>query len=284
MNDAVIEVVATGPGLSLQDEGRAGWRRFGVPPAGPLDRYSAAEANRLLANPLGAPVLEVLMQGCRLRVLRDTWLALAGADFCLEVEGWTACKMPAGAVLTFGKSGAGLCAYLAVPGGFAAPVFFGSVSTDRRNGLGSPVENGTRLAAGGARDWPEAVGRRRSLPERRRDFGEVRELGLLPGPQHGNFDAGSLAALTDAEWTVSASSDRTGFRLEGPKLHVYGSIPSEAVLPGSLQIPGDGRPIVTMADGPTVGGYAKPAILGEKDLDWLAQCPPGSKVRFRWRK
>lgn len=283
MDDGLIEVVAPGPGLSLQDRGRAGWRRFGVPPAGPLDRYSAAEANRLLANPPGAAVLEVMLQGCRLQLLRETWLAVAGADFCFEIKAWTASRLAAGTLLTFGKTGAGSCVYVAVPGGFQASSFFGSVATDRRNGLGQSMEAGTRLAARGWRDWPTGVGRRCSLPQRRRDFDAVPVLELLPGPQNEKFTPASLQRLVEAEWTVSAASDRTGFRLEGPPLEVPDSIPSEAVLPGSFQIPGDGQPIVTLADGPTVGGYAKPAILGENDLDWLAQCPPGRKLKFRWR-
>jgi allophanate hydrolase subunit 2 len=105
---------------------------------------------------------------------------------------------------------------------------------------------------------------------------------LLPGPQFDLFTTEARAQLVSARWAVSARSDRTGFRLQGPELAVPESIRSEPVLPGSFQVPGNGQPIVTMGDGPTVGGYAKLAVLREADLDWLAQCRPGTKVSFKW--
>jgi biotin-dependent carboxylase-like uncharacterized protein len=278
----VIEIISTGVGLSVQDYGRPGWRRFGVPPGGVMDRSSAAAANRLLGNRADAPVLEVLMQGAKLRVLEDTWIAIAGADLGCAIAPWTACAVSAGTVLQFPMNRSGLWAYVAVPGGFDADRWFGSASVDSRNGLGRPLERGVQLSAvtSASSFEYERVGRRVLAAELQRDFSRPMEFELLPGPQFDLFSSQARADLVSSEWTVSPRSDRTGFRLEGPALNVPDSIRSEPVLPGSFQIPGSGLPIVTMVDGPTVGGYAKIAILREADLDWLAQCRPGTKIGF----
>lgn len=278
----VIEIISTGVGLSVQDYGRPGWRRFGVPPGGAMDRSSAAAANRLLGNRADAPVLEVLMQGAKLRVLEDTWIAIAGADLGCAIAPWTACAVSAGTVLQFPMNRSGLWAYVAVPGGFDADRWFGSASVDSRNGLGRPLERGVQLSAvtSASSFGYERVGRRVLAAELQRDFSRPMEFELLPGPQFDLFSSQARADLVSSEWTVSPRSDRTGFRLEGPALNVPDSIRSEPVLPGSFQIPGSGLPIVTMVDGPTVGGYAKIAILREADLDWLAQCRPGTKIGF----
>lgn len=278
----VIEIISTGVGLSVQDYGRPGWRRFGVPPGGAMDRSSAAAANRLLGNRADAPVLEVLMQGAKLRVLEDTWIAIAGADLGCAIAPWTACAVSAGTVLQFPMNRSGLWAYVAVPGGFDADRWFGSASVDSRNGLGRPLERGVQLSAvtSASSFGYERVGRRVLAAELQRDFSRPMEFELLPGPQFDLFSSQARADLVSSEWTVSPRSDRTGFRLEGPALNVPDSIRSEPVLPGSFQIPGSGLPIVTMVDGPTVGGYAKIAILREVDSDWLAQCRPGTKIGF----
>ncbi|MDG1241446.1 MAG: biotin-dependent carboxyltransferase family protein [Opitutae bacterium] len=278
----MIEIISTGVGLSVQDYGRPGWRRFGVPQGGVMDRSSAAAANRLLGNRADAPVLEVLMQGAKLRVLEDTWIAIAGADLGCAIAPWTACLVSAGTVLEFPMNRSGLWAYVAVPGGFDVDRWFGSASFDSRNGLGRPLARGVQLSAvtTAATFGYEQVGRRVLAAELQRDFSRPMKFELLPGPQYDLFSSEARAQLVSAEWRVLARSDRTGFRLEGPQLGVPESILSEPVLPGSLQIPGNGQPIITMVDGPTVGGYAKIAILRETDIDWLAQCRPGTKIGF----
>ena len=279
-----VEITAIGTGLALQDGGRVGWRRFGVPPGGALDGYAMRAANRLLGNPPEVPVLEVLRQGARLRLLEDGWVGVAGADSCAGLPAWTARHMRAGESIEFSKQAAGVFCYLAVPGGFQAERWFGSVSVDPRNGLGTPLTKGHILGVAGA--MPEAFGARvaaRQLDrELRRDPLTVREFSLLPGPQFENFSAEARAALVGNRWSVSPQSDRTGYRLEGVSLPVPESIPSEPVLPGSFQVPGNGQPIITMADGPTVGGYPKLAVLREADRDRLAQCAPGTQICFRW--
>lgn len=278
----ILEILAPGMGVALQDGGRPGWRRFGVPPAGALDRHAAAAANILLGNPPAAPVLELLLHGQRLRVLDDCWLALAGALGGGRLEPWTAVRAERGEVLEFAAGPAGLWGYLAVAGGFCAPRWFGSVAADPRNGIGSALASGWLLAAADSHAEPAAVGRRLLRAAARRDYAAPPVLDLHPGPQWASFRESARRELVGERWRISARSDRSGYRLEGAALGAAPAILSEPVLPGTLQVPAGGEPIVTLNDGPTVGGYPKIAILRDAHRDWLVQCRPGSEVRFRW--
>ncbi|MEO0508701.1 MAG: biotin-dependent carboxyltransferase family protein [Verrucomicrobiota bacterium] len=279
-----LEILSTGSGIALQDGGRRGWLRYGVPAGGAMDRHAMHAANRLLGNKADAPVVEVLMQGARFRATDDLWVALAGADSCSLVAAWSAKKVRLGEVLEFSKKAVGLFAYLAVPGGFQAEHWFGSVSADPRNGLGKIIRKGDivepsarqpGLSTGG-------IGRRLLIEEERRKYLSKEYFSLLPGPQFELFSAQAREALVVSEWMVSPKSDRTGYRLQGPSISVPDSIPSEPVLPGSFQVPGNGKPIITMVDGPTVGGYPKIAVLKDVDRDRLAQCAPGTQLFFKW--
>lgn len=280
----VIKVLATGVGLSVQDQGRLGWRRFGVPPSGAMDRYAAVWANQLLGNAPHAPVLEIAMQGAKFRVLEDTWMALAGADNSAELQAWTAVPVQAGTELDFTRPKAGIWSYLAVPGGFEVDHYFKSASVDARNGIGKIIRVGAVLNAAAHKPAiaDTGVSARSVRPDLQRDYSKPPVLQLLPGPQYATFSKSAKSQMVESAWTISAALDRTGFRLEGPELDVPQSIPSEPVLPGSFQVPGNGQPIVTLYDGPTVGGYPKIAVLREADLDWFVQCKPGMKVRFQW--
>ncbi len=281
---AQFEVLATGVGLSIQDAGRVGWRGYGVPSGGAMDRAAARMANELLGNTPTAPVLELALQGARLRVLEDCWVALCGAELGTSLKPWSAQLLKAGDVLDFRGGTSGLWAYLAVPGGFVAERFFGSASVDLRNGLGQALVRGSLLHAAepAPRISDDGVVTRQWIPEMQRHYATKLTVDLLPGPQFDLFTHSSREQLVASDWIVSPAIDRTGFRLEGPVLEVPESIPSEPVIPGSFQVPGNGQPIITMADGPTVGGYAKIAVLKDADLDWVAQCRPGTKLKFRW--
>ncbi len=280
-----LVIESLGSGLSLQDGGRSGWRRFGVPPGGAMDRQAMAAANQLLGNPPGAAVLEVVRQGARLRVQEDLWIALAGSDSCPQLPAWTARRLRAGEALAFTARAAGVFSYVAVPGGFDAPRWFGSVSVDARSGLGTPLAPGVKLTAA-AEDtgvlFARQVAGRQLGPDWRRNYAEAPIFGLLPGPQFDAFSETARVALVAGPWSISTQCDRTGYRLEGPSLEVPAAISSEPVIPGSFQVPGNGQPIVTMVDGPTVGGYPKIAVLREADRNRLAQCAPGAQVVFRW--
>jgi len=280
----ILEVISVGSGMTLQDSGRSGWRRFGVAPGGAMDQHGMVQANRLLGNLQHAPVLELMRQGAQLKVLADTWLALSGGGFCAELPAWSARFFEAGSVLHFSELSEGLWAYLAVPGGFVAPKYFESVSVDTRSGIGSGLKQGERLYAKGpiiAGQYPR-VRQRQVHPDLQKVYPDEQQIRLLPGPQYDSFAADSRRLLVEGLWQVSPRSDRTGYRLDGGVLEPAPSIHSEPVISGSIQVTTDGLAIVTMRYGPTVGGYPKIAVIREADLDQFAQCGPGTRIKFIW--
>jgi biotin-dependent carboxylase-like uncharacterized protein len=276
----LLEIERTGLLMNLQDDGRSGWRRFGVPAAGAMDRAAMSMANTLLGNTAEVPVLEVAHLGARIRVLKDTWLSIAGADHCSGLAAGTARRFKAGELLEWDQRSTAVFSYLAVPGGFDSEQWFGSACSDPRNGLGRPLRTGAILdSLGGINE--SGVARRLSTEPLSSISGET-HFEMFPGPQFDLIREKSRALLADSTWTVSTQSDRTGYRLNGPAITAAPMTSSEPVLPGSFQIPGNGLPIVTMHDGPTVGGYVKLAVLKSSDLDRFAQCAPGTKITFSW--
>lgn len=271
----VLEVLNPGLSITVQDGGRSGWRRFGIPPGGAMDRRAMRLANRLIDNPPDTPVLECL-QGARLRVLERVDLALAGA---WGAKAWTA---KVGDILETPPTLAGVWQYLALPGGVQAEHFLGSASVCARADIGRALGKDDRIAciAAPVGRLPEGIKCRR--PAEPPVYDDGAPLRVWPGPQWDAFDTTSRKALLSQEWRVSARSDRTGYRLEGrPLTPPPGNLTSEPVRVGSIQVPPDGQPVVTLHDGPTVGGYAKIALVDADDLDRLVQTRPGQTVRFR---
>ncbi|MFN0069131.1 MAG: biotin-dependent carboxyltransferase family protein [Limisphaerales bacterium] len=280
MPEPVLEVLVPGPHASLQDAGRRGWRRFGVPPGGALDAHARHTVNTLLGNPPDAPVLELLPLGVRLRVLRRAAFVTGGADGGGPLPRWRVLELDAGAELAWPRPAAGVWSCLGVRGGFAAPLRFGGVSPLPAAGVGSLLRSGDRLAAGAAGPPPRHIGGRWLADAACRDYTRPPVLRLWPGPQWEDFSSASRQGLFAAAWRVSARSSRAGYRLEGPALEGPPGIVSEPVLVGSIQVPPGGQPIVTLHDGPTVGGYAKLGLIEPEDLPWLVQVPAGREVRF----
>jgi len=276
-----LEVLSAGCGASWQDEGRPGWKRFGVPPGGWMDPAAAREANRLAGNESSAVVIELVLPGAVFRARRAGWLAVAGADL-----GWppgTARQVSEGEELRFASHGHGVYAYLAAPGGWEAPRLLGSASVSARCGLGRMLQAGEVLSC--AEDprrpgWQGVAGRRR--PAER--YASALEVTAWRGPQWRDFSPEAQQDFCGTAWRVSARSDRMGVRLEGPPVTAPERIMiSEPVLPGSVQITGAGQPVVTMRDGPTVGGYPKMICLDDEEVRRVAQVPPGGTVKFRVR-
>lgn len=264
---------------TVQDVGRVGYRRYGVPLSGAMDPDALGQANGTLGNAAGCAALEFTWPAPVLEALAEVEVALAGADFAPEVDGrpvpqGAPVQLRRGQVLRFRAPRAGSWCYLAVPGGVDAPVVLGSRSTHVPSGLGGKV-----LRRG------DVVRRARSLrgvaqPAAERASGPVR---VTPGPHLSAFPPGALEQLVSAVYTLSARSDRSGYRLEGPALsHVgVGEILSEGMVLGAVQVPPSGQPIVLMRDGPTTGGYPVLAVVVEEDLPRLAQRRPGETVRFQ---
>lgn len=279
----LIRIESAGAGLSIQDRGRRGWLKFGVPPGGAMDPRAALHANRLAGNPPSAPLLEIYRLGARLRFLSPALIALAGAAPFRSLAGWRTHRVAEGDVLCASEESPGAWAYLAVPGGFGSPLWLGSASANPRAGFGAWLTAGDELfPEGDPNPRLPGIGSRFSAPEIPCNYDEPPVLRAHTGPQAADFSRRARKVFFETEWRVSPDSDRSGYRLEGAFIDAPPEgMESEPVLAGSVQIPPGGQPLVTMPDGPTVGGYHKIAVIDPEDLFWLAQCKPGQVVRFR---
>jgi len=276
----VLEVLRTGLGASVQDMGRMGWKRFGVPSSGVMDTHAAAWANRLVGNSDGAPVVELLLQGAEFSVLSARRFAVAGAEAGACIPAWHARRLAAGERLAFPRNARGLWAYLAVEGGFDIEPVMGSASAYPRGGIGAMLSVGDRLLAAGEAN-ANHVAEGWVVWSEQRDHDSPPLIKVWRGPQWERFGEEERRCFIDTEWTVSSRSDRAGYRLEGARLNAPAEeMRSEPAVVGSVQVPPNGQPIVTMRDGPTIGGYPKIGVVDPESLPWLAQCRPG--VPFRW--
>ncbi len=287
VSDGVLEVVSPGVGLTVQDGGRPGLAGYGIPPGGAMDPVAARWANRLVDNPENLPVLELCLQGQRFRAKRDLWLALTGASGGIpgRCSGWSAFRVRTGEMLEFGPGPAGVWSYLAVPGGWGVERRLGSASSLTKAGLGPRWVTGMCLnvASGTHLTIPGFMAGRRVQGSEIPSMDGTPRIRVWPGPQWDSFSPEDRERLVREPWTVTPQSDRSGYRLSGPALRPDPpDLLSEPVLPGTIQVPASGQPVVTMPDGPTVGGYPKMAIVDPADLRVVAQCRPGGAVRFEW--
>ena len=277
-----LRIAAIGMGVTLQDAGRPGNARFGVPPAGCMDPELAAVANHLVENPSGTPVLELGLQGQRFEVLCDGWLAIGGARGELPGKSGNAFRVRSGETLRFPPAPTGVWRYLAVPGGWAGRRLLGSVSGGTRLGSGFALGVGDvlRVSATATAQIPDSVARRTwAIPAGSVEM--AKPFRVWRGPQWDDFPSEALDQFFAAVWTVSSQCDRTGYRLKGDPLPGPPEPGiSEPVLSGSIQVPPDGQPIVTMPDGPTLGGYPKMGWIDAGDRARLSQCRSGQAVQF----
>ncbi len=286
----VFKTIEPGAHTLVQDLGRFGFQQFGVPPCGMLDKDAGKIANLLAGNTGNQAVLEITFIGPALEVLCDTVIAVAGAHMGLTINGqpagnWRSHRVKKGDLLVFDQAITGCRSYLAVSGGIDVPEVMGSRSCYIGAHLGG-LEGRALIKDDTIEGFaPPLPGATRQLPE---EFVPVYghnieiELRAVAGPQDDYFDDG-LAPFFDAPFTVSHQANRMGYRLTGPVLrqrpYTPSSIISEPSLPGGVQVPPDGQPIVLLAE-QTVGGYTKIATVISTDLPRLAQAVPGDSVRF----
>lgn len=276
---------------SVQDLGRPGCERYGVPVSGAMDRLALMAANSLVGNPLGAAGLEFALSGPSFRVGGEGCLvAASGRGFSLRVGGrpiplWMAAWARCGETISLQTAGSGW-GYLAVGGGIDVPLVMGSRSTYLRGGFGGlegrSLQAGDILQTGpgGSYDLAGQV----LPPALQPAYSDHPTLDVVLGPQNGAFSQAGLAAFLGEEYALTSACDRMGYRLAGPPIeHRRGAdLLSEGIPLGAVQVPGDGQPIVLMADRQTAGGYTKIGVVSSASLPLLAQCPPGAgKVRFR---
>lgn len=288
--EPVLRVDKPGLMTTVQDLGRFGQRKFGVPPSGAMDRFALAAANRLVGNPEGAAGLECALNGPALVALRPCLVAVTGADFTPAINGneipmWTGVYLGAGERLSFTGRRFGARSYLAVAGGLAGSRWLGSTSTfllvEKGGFQGRTLETGDQLALATVPPRPLIAGRhlaRRQLPR----YDREPALEAIPGPHHGRLSKQSRSELWKAAFEVTRDADRMGFRLQGPELEVNGrELLSLGLTMGAVQLPPGGQPILLMADHQTAGGY--PVIIGvtRASLPLAAQLLPGDRLSFR---
>ncbi|MDR2789291.1 MAG: biotin-dependent carboxyltransferase family protein [Candidatus Accumulibacter sp.] len=290
--NGLIEVSDPGLGNSLQDLGRFGYRHMGIAVSGCIDPLLARCANALAGNPAecaadfacievrGAGPALIVRQG-RVRAALagelSATLARAGGDES-EVEPWQSVSLDPGDELRIGFVSGG-AAYVAVSGGFATPRQLGSRSVYRRAEIGEPIAPGLSIPCAAL---PHRGAYEYSADPWRHDEGPIR---VMLGPQDDHFKPEAIASLLGGEYKVTKESDRMGMRLEGPALAhrtpASADIVSDGTVPGAIQVPGNGQPIVLLADCQTAGGYPKLATVITADLPRLAQLRPGQAIRFQ---
>ncbi|MFK5688311.1 biotin-dependent carboxyltransferase family protein [Ornithinimicrobium sp. LYQ92] len=281
-----LKVLAVGPQVLVQDLGRPGVADVGVGRSGAADRSAHRLGARLLAQEESRAGLEILLGGLRVRAVGQLTVCLTGALAPMTVDGsrvphGAPVLLPDGAELAVGNPTQGLRSYLAVRGGISVDATLGSRSHDTLSGLGPPpVRAGQRLPVGAPPSSLPFVDQ--AVPGPAPD---PLVLDVLPGPRRDWL--ADPAALAAAAWTVTDRSDRVGTRLDGPPLvraeaYQDAELPSEPMVRGAVQVPGDGRPVVFGADHPVTGGYPVVGVLTEVGADRLAQTPPGRSVTLRW--
>lgn len=285
------EVLRAGGLTTVQDLGRPGRLREGIPPAGAMDPFALQVGNLLCGNAVGAAALEIALGGLVIRALGEQIVTLTGADTQAVVDGnraplWQTFRVRAGQTIACGTPRAGAWSYLCCAGGFAVPVVLSSRSTclNARFGgwQGRALVIGDRLMPGAVERLPP-IGRglvRAARPA----FAETVTVRCVRGPQEKQFEAETWERFQAATYTVSPQSNRMGYRLDGPAVAPragYGDLLSEAAATGAIQVPAGGRPIVLLSDRPATGGYPKIATVISADLPLLTQVRPGGALRFQ---
>jgi antagonist of KipI len=279
----MIEVIDGGRWTTIQDRGRAGFERFGIPAGGAADWYAAAVANRLVGNHPDAALLECTATGPTLRFHSECAVAVTGGETAPTVS-WQAQRMIRDSALTVGAIKPGLRAYIAVRGGIDVPVVLGSRSFCQRGGFGGgfgrPLARQDRLVVGDLHNGEVVTGPWPS--SHRPPLHGPWEVRVIAGPHTDAFDGLALERLSAVACRITPDADRMGMRLETPGLRLQSvEILTTPLTAGAIQVTPAGGLIVMLADHPTTGGYPVIATVIAADLPSLAQARPGDTVRFR---
>ncbi|MDA1258950.1 MAG: biotin-dependent carboxyltransferase family protein [Chloroflexi bacterium] len=293
MTGAALRVISPGPLSTVQDLGRSGYQRFGVSVSGAADRYALRLGNLLTGNDQRSAAVEVTLGGAEFEFTGNAIFAITGADLNATLNGspvpvWETMNSGARDRLSLNSPagpGSGLRAYVNMSGGIDTPQVLGSRSTHvaaRLGGIdGRALEPGDELPIGPVTNPVEV--RRRVPDELLPAYGGELVARVVPGPQDDRFDAEATALFYGSVYIVSDRSDRMGCRLDGPVIRAIDGahdIISDGVVTGAIQVPGDGQPIILLADRQTTGGYVKIGVIASVDLALVAQAAPGTAVRF----
>jgi 5-oxoprolinase (ATP-hydrolysing) subunit C len=292
----VIEILSNGALNSVQDLGRAAHLRIGVSGGGAMDAVALATANCMVGNEPSAAGIEVSIFPFRVRFEEPAWFACAGAQSTLTLPhrtlpSWWAAQAGAGDVLTVAPPELGARVYLALQGGIDVPEVLGSRSTDLKSGFGGfkgrGLRKGDRLALGESGVGEVEMRAFGVAPESRRRLNEQLAAGtvtirVVAAAEYEHFTDEATAAFERGEYRVTPDSNRQGYRLEGAPLKTKKPLQllSHGIVPGTVQVPPAGQPILQLAEANTCGGYPKIATIIEPDLWRVAQLRPGQKIRF----
>jgi antagonist of KipI len=287
----ILEILSPGALTSVQDLGRFGHGRYGVAPSGAVDTFSLRIANLLVGNRENQACLEAMLLGPRIRALTDIVVAVTGGNLLPHrnkqpLEMWRAHALKKDDILTFKAPISGLRTYIAVAGGIGVPSIMGSRSSNLPSGFGGfhgrPLKKDDILISEASPGSLRTAGRTFNsnwIPQ----YPKKWSIRVIWGPQDDHFSENSRNNFLIASYKMSPESDRTGIRLQGPliqrKSDIEESIISEGVIAGSIQIPGDGKPIIILGETVT-GGYRKIATVISADLPLLGQFKPGDEIQF----
>jgi len=286
-----VKVIKSGLLTTIQDKGRFGYRKLGIPQSGVLDNRAYRQANWLVNNALDAPVLECTLQGGIFRFERAGVIAITGADMAATLNGLP-CEMnrsigiSRGEVLELGYARTGTRSYIGIQGVPDIERVMGSYSTYVLGGFGG--FQGRALQAGDSFEWgrKKPNNPNRKLPEYvlPHFFNKKNIIRIMRGPEWEWLSLSAQRLLGSTFYTIHTDSNRMGIRLVGEELSLTNdlSMTSSATLPGTVQLLPNGQPIVLMHDGQTTGGYPRIAKVIEADLGRLAQIPPKGSLCFRW--
>jgi antagonist of KipI len=302
-----LRIAGAGLQTTVQDLGRPDHQRDGVPGGGAMDRSALRVGNALVGNDDGAAALEATLIGPAIAFDDPTLIAITGGNLDPTIDGepapmWRAMCVPRGATLRFGRPKVGCRAYVAIAGGVDVPLIFGSRSTYLRAQFGghegralrvsdvlrtrepAPIaEQIAALVRAGHDEGAVAVASWSAGHTLRMRYSSDPVVRLIAGAHAELLAAPSRTKLFSASFTVSSSSDRMGYRLEGVELPLRNPVEllSEGVAFGTMQLPPDGMPIILMADRQTTGGYPRIGEVASVDLPLVAQLKPGDRLRFR---
>lgn len=289
----ILEVLRPGPLTTVQDMGRSGYAQYGVPPAGAMDAFALDIGNILVGNSRKAAGLEMTLIGMKARFLAPTFIAITGgksSDMTLNgqnIRNWCSMRVEAGDLLDIGPITEGCRAYLSITGGIQVPEVLGSRSTYLPAGFGGlegrALRRGDLLSGqplpSGYKNFSARCLSSAWIPE----YPKVSTVRVIPGLHQDLFTQKQIYHFYAESYEVTAQSNRMGYRLQGMSLAATqtGSLVSDAMVTGAIQVPPDGQPIILAADRQTTGGYPIISVVASVDFSRVAQIGMGQKITFQ---
>jgi len=284
----ILKIIKPGINTTIQDHGRLGYQKYGISTSGVMDKFLATVTNALVGNDYNAAVLEMAYIGVVIEVVDGRAQIAIGGKVDVEVlsdnnfypRPFNSFEVKKGDVIKINAINSSVYAYLAIYGGFDVKKLFGSSSTHTISSLGGHL--GRKLEKNDLLNFKTLDKELSNKKLTKNFFYKVDSFSVVLGPQSSLFTNESIEKFLSTDYKITTSTDRMGLRLSGCKLYHKGKvdIDSEGVIPGCIQVPGNGNPIILMSDHPSVGGYAKIATVISSDLSRLGQLLPGSIINF----